>query len=314
MKSLRILAAAGALASAFIALPAAAQTASLNFGTNSPVTCTFSGLTLVNGNLDVVCTTPATNTGTPTPGPYTLTVNILPLGAGTVAAPAGASNWQCASGVSSTSCTGTFASASPITLTATPATGYNFTSWAGATCAAGASSATCATNIASNLTMTASFAAGSSTPPPTTNNPLSATIIPAPGICGSAVGTQIVFNMGTTYSFVMPKTTSGAGQVAISSEGGVGTNAQLEVSFSKVPGDWVTAKATSQTTTTGGFVGFTQTIYPYYMQQGGYVSLPWQSSGTSAAVILPTEAWYVNLRMSNATGYLTVQISSPGCN
>ena len=310
MKSLKILAAAGALASAFFALPASAQTASLNYGTNTPVTCTFSGLTLLNGNLDITCTTPATNTNTPVgTGPFTVTVNILPAGSGTIAAPAGVSNWQCGTGVSGTSCTGTVAASTATTFTATAATGYTFSNWQGATCTGGNNTASCATTISSNVTMSANFTSGGTTAPP------GVVMIGTPGICGSAVGTMASFNMGTTYSFTLPKTSSGAGQVAISSEGGVGTNAQLEVSFSKVPGDWTTAKATSQTTSGGfGFGGFSQVIYPYYSQQGGYVSLPWQSTGSGAAIILPTETWYVNLRMSNATGYLTVQISSPGCN
>ncbi len=156
--------------------------------------------------------------------------------------------------------------------------------------------------------MTATLGNGGTTPPPP---PPGVVLITAPGICGSAAGSTITFNMGTTYAFLLPKTTTGAGQVAISSEGGVGTNAQLEVSFSKVAGDWTTAKNTAQVSTSG-FFGVT--TYPYYTQQGGYASLAWQGTAGSSALVPPAEQWYVNFRMSNATGYLTVQLSSPGCN
>jgi uncharacterized repeat protein (TIGR02543 family) len=84
---------------------------------------------------------------------YTLSINPTPTNGNITSSPAGI---NCGSG--SSTCSATFTSGSPVTLTATPSTGYTFAGWSG-DCSSCGTSTTCRINITADKTCSANFTA-----------------------------------------------------------------------------------------------------------------------------------------------------------
>ena len=303
MKNFKFLAVAMALLSSVVAPPSFSQTATLNYSTNAPVSCTHSGVIQIgtNGDVTIFCTTPVSNTGTGSTGPYVLTVNIL--GSGTVTASTG--SLTCTS-TTSASCPVSYPSGTPVTLTATTLNGSTFSTWTGCASTTPATSttpSTCAVTMDATKPVTATFTGGTAPPPPPPGVVM--LTLPAAGSTGSASIFAVL--QGVTYAFALR---DASGQISVSPEGGpplMGTNAFWEVSLTQVPGDWATAKTLGATTNSKD--GSVST--PYYASQGGQtggMAYTSTNDGTGRTVI-STGHWYFNLRVTNMSGSIYVQPS-----
>jgi hypothetical protein len=308
MKHLKFFAVVGTLFSLFAATPSFAQTASLNVGGIPTATCSFTSLTIDNGNLNVTCTTSVNYTGGSTPpagGPYTLSATISPSASGTVTANSG--TFTCGAA----SCSGTYASGSTVVLTATPIGGSTFAGWSGGGCTG---TGTCTvTNMTTNVGVIATFTT-TTTPPPS-----GVLVMTTPPIC--AANSHYDGSAGTIYAFPIPHTTSGSGQMALTLYPFSQSNFSIELSISKVPGDFATAK-TMPLTKTGGFGGGSVVTFPYYAPPAGNESagLTWVAvdAGRGIPVVPVAETWYMNVRFVPTTAYqgpwtVTVQVSTPTC-
>src|SRR5947207_9789552 len=134
MKSIKFYAVAAALVSSLVSLAAYSQgSASIKKagGTTPQATCTYTGLTIINGALEVTCADDlnylAGGGGGGGTGPYALAVSTSPANSGTVAGP------LCTTG-STGGCNGTVPASTSTSVTATAATGYTFSKWVGGPC------------------------------------------------------------------------------------------------------------------------------------------------------------------------------------
>jgi hypothetical protein len=256
------------------------------------------------GNIDITCSTPVSNTGTGTPntGPYALTVNVSPALSGTISATPTGAAVAFACGSTGVLCTGTYASGSAVTLTATALSGFTFTSWSGGPCNASTSTTCAVPAMTGAVSMTATFTSsggtGTTAPPGVVMK-----AFPANNLIGS--GSYFYGDKGVTYAMPLPTTPNGRASVYLSPEGPpplIGTNGHWELSLSKVPGDWTTAK----TSTVPGWGGVA--TYPYYDNQGGQSGgvtwIPFVGTGgyTGLPYIPPGEQWYLNLRFTDISG------------
>lgn len=150
--------------------------------------------------------------------------------------------------------TGTsFASGTPITLTAVPNTGATFTSWSGGACA-GSTNAMCAFNISANTSVTATFAAAQYTLATTVSGP--GTITQSPTGTSFASGTAIALtavpNTGATFTSWSGGACSGSTSTACAFN--ISANTSVTATFASGP--VVTTPAPSQTGAAGGSFTF----------------------------------------------------------
>ena len=309
MKSFKIFTAAAALLSSLLFLPPAfSQTANLNFSTNAPVSCPFSSYSynVATGTLDVTCTTAVNNTGGGTggggTGPYTLTVNLSPSSSGSVTT--NATGWV-GCGSLGTTCNGTFAANTVVALTASPSTGFSFSSWTGGPCA-GSATPTCSITMTANLTITANFQQSSTGGGGGGTTPPGVVLKPFPISGATAAASVFSGSQGVAYAFPIPTTTSG-GLVGLTSEGLTGNDLAWEISISKIAGDFDVAKTLSVPGSFG------RTLYPYYdgsqKGQGGMSWITYQSTSAGLPYVPNGEQWYLNLRFTNANGSVYFQYS-----
>jgi len=304
MKSVKYYAVAAALVSSLLS-PAAHSQGQASFnkaGAGSQATCTYSGLTIINGNLDVTCSTDVVYTGTSGgggtgTGPYALTVTVSPSGAGTVG---GA---LCATG-STGSCNGSVPASSPTSVTATAATGYTFQNWSGGPCA-GSTNAVCSWTMTGAITMAANFQstssggggggtvpAGCSGLTPTSNYELKATLGP------SNQSTRHTGVQGTIYAFPLPTT---RGLFATSTTVYTPGSLAVEVAISQCPGDMNYYKTAPAMVSLWG-VAQTPCGGVFGAESGGVnwstVNSPYQALCLTSTT---TPQWYINLRFLNGT-------------
>lgn len=301
MKSFRIFALAAAFASSVLSTAVLAQGSTATFtkaGGGVQATCTYTGLTIINGTLDITCSTDVNYTGPGGgggggTGPYALTVSVSPASSGTV------SGADCTTG-STGACNGSVAANASTSVTATAATGYTFANWSGGPCS-GSTNATCTiASMTGAITMQANFnstgggGGGGVVPPgctgltPTTNYQAFDTLGP------SLQSTKFTGVQGKIYSFPLPTSKGSFGTTNTVFTPGSLT---MEIAISQCPGDFTYYKTTTASVSTVGKV-----LYPCGAVVGyesGGLSWNTAQSAFRPVCLTPTgQNWYINLRMT----------------
>lgn len=143
-----------------------------------------------------------------------------------------------------------------------------------------------------------------STPPVVTPQP------PAPPVPGvvmlpfpksgiSGAGSLFVGTPGVAYAFPVPATLAG-GSIVLTGEGAfplMGSDGNVEISLSKIAGDFTVCKGYSVP------ASFGRTVFPYYIS-GSTIELGFNWTlaidKTGRPVIPPGETWYFNYRITRA--------------
>jgi len=301
MKSIKFYAVAAALVSSLLSFTALAQgqAAFKKAGGNPQATCTYTGLTIINGALEVTCSDDvAYLAGTPTgSGPFALTVSVSPSGSGTVLSAA------CTTG-STGGCNGSVPANTSVTLTASAASGFTFSGWSGGACAG--TNPTCSFTMTAGQVIQANFTSGTATPPPgggptvpagctgltpTTNHVAAASIGP------SNQSTRHVGVMGTTYSFPLP-TNKGifATSTTVFTPGQLG----VEVAISQCPGDMGYYKLPSSKVLLYGTLR--SSCGGVFGAESGGVRWTTVNASYTAYCVTPTgQNWYMNIRYVDGT-------------
>jgi hypothetical protein len=299
MKSFKFFSLVVAAVSALLALPSFSQTAGLYVGGIPVATCTYDSGAFQGGTLQINCTTSVIYTGTGGgTGPYALIVSASPSAGGTFAC-----------GSTGGACAATYPATTQVPVTAVPATGYTFQSWATGPCAASTNPLCTVTFTNAAIAMTANFGSSTTSPPPPG---VVMVTTPLPPICGTAAGSTFSGTVGTTYAWPLTHTSTGNGSIQATAAAGANNSYSIEMSISKVPGDWTTAQSMTVTTLTFPHT----TTHPYYGVFGAEsASLTWAPATDSkgSAVVPTTEQWYFNLRFVNAGSTVTLQVTSPTC-
>jgi hypothetical protein len=238
MKSIKFYAVAAALVSSLLSLAAYSQgQASIKkAGGSTQATCNYTGLTIINGALEVTCVDDLavlTGGGGGATGPYALSVSTSPSSSGTVGGP------LCTTG-STGGCNGTVPASTATSVTATAVTGYTFAKWVGGPCDQ-LTSATCSWTMTGGVVMQATFTsnsgggggggvvpAGCTGLTPTTNYELKTSIGPP------SQSTRHEAPQGKIVSFPLP---SNKGNFATSTTVYTPGQLQVEASISQCPGD-----------------------------------------------------------------------------
>ncbi|HSP90686.1 MAG TPA: hypothetical protein VLN08_07265, partial [Vicinamibacterales bacterium] len=267
----------------------------LGIGATPSAGYTFSGWTGdcagVNPSLWVALDGPRTCGAifTPTGGSATYQLSIAPTPAGGTVTGAGLT---CGTGGSS--CVVAFGGATTASLTATPATGYAFTSWGGA-CAGTSTETTVLVDAARTCSATFTATGGGGAPP--TGPPYTLTITPPPG--GAIQGAGINCGAGGTACSVTMPASMTLGISATASSGYVFTSWTGDCSGT-TPAQWVsltgprTCGATFTATGGGGGGGGLPTGPPYTltitMPAGGRIQgagINCGAGGTACSVTMP---------------------------